>query len=403
MSAATVRTFKGRSMNDVLRQVKAEFGDDAIIVSSRQPQGLAGSLLGEKIVEVTAARAPSARPGMAARHTAVPAPPAAATASPAARSEHRTHGQTMTLTAGGDEAVEELELYRIKQDLREMKFALRDVSRTLKYGGGHLQGEAAEGFARLCASGMGGELAEQLLSEAADSLDQAGGKLSRSLLAQVARRLPCGGRPENHRAGRPLVLALVGATGSGKTSSLAKLLTSREGFAGRRMGILSLDTRKMAAVDQLRSLARLLSIPLEVVWKAPEIPAAMQRLAGCEVVLVDTPGAGPARRVELEALKVRLDAVEAQEIHLVMHAGLREPDQLALLETYRGLGASRLLLTRMDECSQTGGILELAERAHMPLSWLGTGPEIPGDLNLARPDRLASWVLGDAASLEVRA
>ena len=82
MSAATVRTFKGRSMNDVLRQVKAEFGDDAIIVSSRQPQGLAGSLLGEKIVEVTAARAPSARPGMAARHTAGPAPPAAVTASP---------------------------------------------------------------------------------------------------------------------------------------------------------------------------------------------------------------------------------------------------------------------------------------------------------------------------------
>lgn len=409
MSTSTVRTFKGRSMNDVLRQVKAEFGEDAIIVSSRQPQGLAGSLLGEKVVEVTAARAPQARPGSGgARHSAVPRPVRQeALAEAGAGSDGGSREpQPRPIHADrvyNDPAVEELEFHRIKQDLREMKVAMREMTRTLKFGGGNLSGDAAVAFGKLVNSGVGGELAEDLLEEATASQASVNGSLERALLAQVARRLPCAGMPENRRAGRPLVLALVGATGAGKTSTLAKLLASREGFAGRRLGILSLDTRKMAAMDQLRSLARLLSVPLEVAWRPNEIPAALERLSGCEVVLVDTPGAGPGRRVELEALKVRLAALEPQEIHLVLHAGLREADQQASVDTFRGLGASRLLPTRLDECCQPGGILEMACRSRMPLGWLGMGPEIPGDLGLARPDKLAAWVLGQPEALQMEA
>jgi flagellar biosynthesis protein FlhF len=401
MSTQTVRTFKGRSMNEVLRQVKAEFGDDAIIVSSRQPQGLAGSLLGEKVVEVTAARAPAARPGGGARHSQVPRPQpvlAAGDGSPSGGGAEQARS-AVPLRMSAEPDVEPLEFYRIKQDLREMKVALREMTRTLKFGGGQLEGEAAQHFGTLVGSGIGGELAQELLEEAEATRTSTGGDLQRALLAQVARRLPCAGMPQNRRAGRPLVIALVGATGAGKTSSLAKLLASREGFAGRRLGILSLDTRKMAALDQLRSLARLLSVPLEVAWRPNEIPAALERLSGCEVVLVDTPGAGPGRRVELEALKVRLEALDPQEIHLVLHAGLREGDQQASVECFKALGASRLLPTRLDECGQSGAVLELACRSRLPLGWLGLGPEIPGDLRLARPDRLAGWVLGQPESL----
>lgn len=411
MSTATVRTFKGRSMTEVLRQVKAEFGDDAIIVSSRQPQGLAGSLLGEKVVEVTAARAPKARPGAPARHTQAPRPAAEGgepAREPLALAERIPAAQgapaaviqrPVPLVMHDEPEVEALEFYRIKQDLREMKVALREMTRTLKFGGGTLAGESGERFGELLGRGITGELAQELLEEAESTRTATGGDLGRSLLAQVARRLPCAGVPANRKAGRPLVLALVGATGAGKTSSLAKLLASREGFAGRRLGILSLDTRKMAALDQLRSLARLLSVPLEVAWRPGEIPGALERLSGCEVILVDTPGAGPGRRIELEALKVRLEALNPQEIHLVLHAGLREGDQQASIDCFRALGASRLLPTRLDECGQRGAVLELACRSRMPLGWLGLGPEIPADLRLARPDRLAAWILGNEESL----
>ncbi len=400
-----VKTFKGSSMNEVLRQVKAEFGEDAIIVSSRQggAEG-ASALLGKRVIEVTAAQPAQPRPartqpaqvrpalnGSAGSRSVSFRPAAEEVAERKGSVTRRPDNDTATLDHGN------LELLRLKEDLREMRHTLQDVSRNIRFektAWGN--GRSGEAFENLQLAGLGKTSAGVIVEEAGENMASLGGDFARSLKASIARRLRCAGKPENRRAGRPLVLALVGPTGAGKTSAIARMLTSPQAFAGRKVGVLSLDTRKIAALDQLKSLSRILRFPLAAAWRAEEVRQAMDQLGKCEVLLVDTPGIHPARKIELDALRLRLDAVDPQEIHIVQHGGLRLAEQLRFCEGCRELGAGRMLVTHLDECGAPGGLLDLCEGSGLALSWLGTGASVQDALRLARPDELADWILEPA-------
>src|SRR5690606_15288896 len=92
---------------------------------------------------------------------------------------------------------------------------------------------------------------------------------------------------------RPLIVALVGPTGSGKTTTAAKLALSPHAFGSRKVGLITLDPFRVGGVEQLRTYADIAGLPLEVIYNAREIPAALARLSRCEVIVVDTPGRGP--------------------------------------------------------------------------------------------------------------
>ncbi len=383
-----VKTFKGSSMNEVLRRVKAEFGEEAVIVSSRQGGGSgASTLLGKRVIEVTAAMPAGA------------AVAAGGSSRPITRTDPgqaRTAERTLKVTHGEPETAN-LEIHRLSSDLREMRHTLSDVSRRMRHDHSSWgDSRSAEAFESLLGAGLGRESSGEVVEEARENLAAVEGDFERSLKASLARRLRCAGRPQNRRAGRPLILALVGPTGAGKTSAIARMLATSDAFAGRKAGVLCLDTRKIAAVDQLKSLSRILKFPLAVAWRAGEVRRAMDQLSGCEVILVDTPGVHPARKTELEALRLRLEAVDPQEIHLVQHGGLRLSEQQRFCEGCRELGAGRLLVTHLDECAAPGGLVDLCEKTGLALSWLGTGASVREALRLARPDELADWILQPA-------
>jgi flagellar biosynthesis protein FlhF len=103
--------------------------------------------------------------------------------------------------------------------------------------------------------------------------------------------------------GRPLVVALVGPTGAGKTTAAAKLAMSQHAFGGKRVGLLGLDTYRVGAVEQLATWAEIARLPLTIVWTPKEASTALARMSGCDVVLVDTPGRGPAREDDLREVR----------------------------------------------------------------------------------------------------
>lgn len=192
------------------------------------------------------------------------------------------------------------------------------------------------------------------------------------------------------RDGAPFVIALVGPTGAGKTTTAAKLAVRPGLFPGARTGLLTLDTYRVGGIEQLSTYAELAAIPFEVVYDLREIESAMARLAEvCDVVIVDTPGRSPASAALTERWRSLLDAVTPDEVHLVLPALLRhdlaQHHVLSYQPTFVHRGATHLLLTKVDEVPQASGVTDLAIAIDLPTRWVADGQEVPADLKPAVP------------------
>jgi flagellar biosynthesis protein FlhF len=194
---------------------------------------------------------------------------------------------------------------------------------------------------------------------------------------------PTGGSESARGAGGPRVVALVGPTGAGKTTTIAKLANHPDVFGGRLVGLLSLDTYRIGAVEQSRIYAELSGIPLEVVYEPRELKRAMRRLARCEIVLVDTAGRGPAARDDAAATRAALRELPADEVHLTLPAGLQPRLARRLVDDFREWGVTHLLPTKLDEAPGDDSLFELAASCGLPVRWAADGQEVPADLRAA--------------------
>ncbi len=179
---------------------------------------------------------------------------------------------------------------------------------------------------------------------------------------------------------RPLVVALVGPNGAGKTTTAAKIALSPHAFGSRKVGLLTLDTYRVGAIDQIRTYADVAGMPLEVVYQARDIPDALNRLGRCEVIVVDTPGRGPrAVNDEMEWREV-LAAIAPDETHLVVPATARFDFVDFVREAYEPAGVTHALITKLDELPTEASVVELADRLGLQSRWVTDGQEVPVDL-----------------------
>ncbi len=185
------------------------------------------------------------------------------------------------------------------------------------------------------------------------------------------------------RAGVPASLAVVGPTGSGKTTTLAKLANREDVFGGLAVGFLCLDTYRVGAIEQARHYARLSRLPIAVASDAAGIAIALRKLARCEIVLVDTPGRGPSRRGDLVEIAALLRELAPAETHLAIPAGLEPRRVRRALAEHRVLNPTHLVATKLDECPDDTSVFDLAVESALPMRWVTTGQEVPDDLEAA--------------------
>lgn len=224
--------------------------------------------------------------------------------------------------------------------------------------------------------------------------DPASGSLIRqALIAEAESRIVS--TPELGRSqAEQKVVALVGPSGCGKTTTLAKL-AMREGIGARRPTlILSTDTHRVAAADQLRAYAAILGLPFEVT----DTPAALARLIlehrQKGLILIDTPGFSPKEQECGHEWANMLTRLEEIEIQLVLPATTRTDDLLASLRWWQMFSPDKLIFTRLDETSRPGGCLAAAMLSGKPVSYLSWGPRIPEDLEPASTANLIHLLLG---------
>jgi flagellar biosynthesis protein FlhF len=189
------------------------------------------------------------------------------------------------------------------------------------------------------------------------------------------------------------VVALVGPTGVGKTTTIAKLAANFRLRENRRVGLITVDTYRIAAVEQLRTYADIIDLPMEVVSTPREMREAVERMRSLDLVLMDTAGRSPRDEVKIRELRSLLAEAAPAEVHLVLSAASSARSLAAAAERFAPVGVTALLITKLDEATGLGNLLALARNCRLPFSYLTDGQNVPDDISIAEAKRLAQLIL----------
>ncbi|MCH7987863.1 MAG: flagellar biosynthesis protein FlhF [Planctomycetes bacterium] len=222
----------------------------------------------------------------------------------------------------------------------------------------------------------------------------------KSLLAgMVQSEIRCS-PPISPVEGKRKVVALVGATGVGKTTTIAKLAANFRLRDGIKMGLVTVDTYRIAAVEQLRTYAEIIDLPMKVVTNPLEMRRALDELVGLDLVLIDTAGRSPRDDLQIQELKRLLVEANVDEVHLVMSMTSSMRTLEATAEKFSAANTTSIIATKLDEAASMGTLLSLARKIPLPISYLTTGQDVPDDIESARPERIARLVLGEDTLFE---
>lgn len=191
---------------------------------------------------------------------------------------------------------------------------------------------------------------------------------------------------------RPNIIALVGTSGVGKTTTLAKLAALHATRHHKSVALITVDNYGIAANEQLKTYARIIGIPLETALNADDLTRAVKKFAPADLILIDTPGLNPADQNQILELNSLLANLPNLHTHLVVSATTKENDLIAIAETFKGIGADRLVFTKIDESSTFGNIVNVLIRTGLPLSFLSCGRKVPDDIQPGEVQRLVDLI-----------
>jgi flagellar biosynthesis protein FlhF len=189
------------------------------------------------------------------------------------------------------------------------------------------------------------------------------------------------------------VWALIGPTGVGKTTTIAKIAAQEILKNNKTVGLITLDTYRIGAVEQLKTYAKILNIPLEVALNKADLIEAMEKLKDRDLILIDTTGRNSLDKDQLLETKDLLDTIEDKGNLLVVNVGTRRSDLKAIIESYNFIGFDSIVLTKLDETRYYGNILNIASYCDKPLSFVTTGQVVPDDILEASKANLIDYLL----------
>lgn len=383
-----LKTYRARSMHEALTLVRQELGPDAAVLHTREvpTRSLFGLIRGVPWIEVTASAGvnvpsrlpPRVRESALAYESASPAP------SPAAG---------MPLTGGAESG------HPLEGQLSDLQKMVRQLCQRSQRGPGDLPESLFRLFTELIDADVGEELARELVERV--RREAPAGEWEDSLLARarVARLIESEvhvGGPIAVTPGRRRLIALVGPTGVGKTTTIAKLAANFRLKEKRRVGLITVDTYRIAAVEQLRTYADIIDLPMQVVSSPREMHHAIARLAGLDLILMDTAGRSARDEIKIQELKAFLSEAGADEVHLVLSSVASARTLQHTAERFAVVGTTSLILTKLDEATGLGNVLSLLRSSRLPLSYLTNGQNVPDDIDVAHPGRVAQWMLEGA-------
>ncbi|MFO0698033.1 MAG: flagellar biosynthesis protein FlhF [Nitrospira sp.] len=411
-----VKTFHALTMQDALRAIKEELGPDAIILSSKEVRegGRILRAFNHPVLEVMAAveyESPQLPQETARGQQSAPSAGPSGT-SPSSMVPVKTFQQTLRrlleppsgITPGREEGTESPKKSALsgkkRNRARQVRVVYDELSRLLQDlspGRGELEiGQSLPFLSTVRQSwrdqGMHSATIELLLSKVlkaarlGDLPDER--TMRRALHQEIVQRVRAAG-PLLHGHARPAIGLLIGPSGAGKTSAVAKLAAYYRLEQRKSVALITFDTYRETAVEQLRRYAKIIGVPFACAMSARQVQAGLRRHAQMDLVLMDMPGIAPAD-LELANELRRLLKHDPITTHLVLPASTRAREACRMMSCVRALPQLRLLFTKLDETESWGTMFEVAHATGVPLSYWSIGRRVPGDIEVASPEALAT-------------
>ena len=366
-----VKKFEAMDMTRALKMVKHQLGSDAVILSTRKVKkgGRVFGILGRPIVEVTAA------------------------ADPDYVSKDRVNLSTKREDYGKASSL----FNPFQKDMEELKVMVRSLARSnLPHMISHLPETMVRLYKQIMGNGVESELAIKVVGEIGESLsedDIQRDEKVRDCLSEILEKLVNISGPLQVPEGRQKVVAFVGPTGVGKTTTIAKIAARQAIEDKKRVALITLDTYRIGAVEQLKTYARIIGVPVEVVLHGNEIQRALEVYQEKDLVLIDTAGKSQKNHPQMSELATFFNTATPIETHLVLSATTKEEDLIDICDRFQVIPIDRILFTKLDESSGLGTILNQAVSSKVPLSYFTTGQKVPEDIEVATREKILDMIL----------
>ena len=426
---AGLRIFEGSSIFEAYSKLKRELGNDAVILSTKSLKrgGILG-FWGQKVIQITAsdevkipsrlkntAEVESPKQGAANQRAALKSAQATNSAlvsgnvSPSsALSSASGSANSATLSAlanvkwqgaqGSASAMPTSSAYDdFKAELGEIRRMIQDIQNEGNYKmWPDLPPEFQKAYEKLQSFNIADDIARALIHRWKGHYPdyQKGQKVDIRLLENfIAEMLIPAGPIRLKQGSGPTVVMLVGPTGVGKTTSIAKLAAKFKIQDHQRVALITIDTYRIAAVEQLKTYADLIGVPLKVVSEVQELKTAIKSFADRDLILIDSAGRSPRSLEKMAELRDYVEAAQADELHLVCSTSVSSDVMKDTLERYSNFPVNKLLLTKLDETVHYGMILSIISKMQTPIGYLATGQEVPDDIEVATQKRLSRLIL----------
>ncbi len=195
----------------------------------------------------------------------------------------------------------------------------------------------------------------------------------------------------------PKMLFFIGPTGVGKTTTIAKIASHFCVDGGKKVALLTADTYRIAAAEQLRTYANILEVPFRIIYSVEELSQAMRDFKDCDYILVDTAGHSHQNAEQKKVMKELIHSVDGileKEVFLVLSATTKYRDLLSIADTYSDMTDYKLIFTKLDETITLGNLLNLKLYTGAPLSYVTCGQNVPDDIEDFNPQKTVKRLLG---------
>ncbi|MDY6906581.1 MAG: flagellar biosynthesis protein FlhF [Thermodesulfobacteriota bacterium] len=364
-----VRTYKTQSIQEAIRQIKEDMGRDAVILSTRRLPGRKGN--GREGFEVVATDNPGA----------------ADTAAPVLNNDLYTFSGTV---AGQQSMVsanmrrKEKGLHALQDDLLNIK----DMLFLLSSSGGMsdlicMHRDFLNLYARLVKAGLSERLAQRFINHGiadADIRNVDPEKITRNVFRHIAKAVTVADPFENAGNGKRLISAFIGPTGVGKTTTVAKLAAELSYNRKKSVGLISIDSYRIGAFQQLKTYAAIMGIPCMSAFSQKDVQKAAVRMKDKAVVLVDTAGQSHLDRKRMAELSKLMDGAGGINRHLVLSAATRDADMKDACDRFSALSPRTFIFSKLDETCRPAGIIDRVVDSGMPVSFISNGQRVPEDI-----------------------